>query len=112
MVTGDHQHAHSGLPCLGDRCMRLGTRGIDDADHPEVHELTLERLIERLELQFSRQPPLEDEAPQRQEFQLFESVRFTILFEIEILFAILFSIVFPSIAITVPLSRATTSRSI
>ena len=50
MVPGDHHDPHPGALCLADRHPRLGPRRVDDADHPQVHELAFERLqrFERL----------------------------------------------------------------
>jgi hypothetical protein len=48
MVPGDHHDPHPSALCLADRHTRLGPRRVDDADHPQVHQLAFE-LLQRFE---------------------------------------------------------------
>ena len=61
VVAGDHDDPHAGRVRLGDRRPRLRAGRVDDADHAEVDELALDRLVARAVARYraaaGRRPP-------------------------------------------------------
>ena len=66
VVAGDHDDPHAGGVGLGDGRPRLRARRVDDADHPQVDELALDRLVLGRWLDVGQRPVGDRQRAQRQ----------------------------------------------